>query len=376
MRRDEPVRSQPSSNSARRGSLIRGSFLPLYGSADGPGCEAPWLNIGPLAWVCGDHVTLSANAPISIEHAPPVDGAGMPYRYFFVGENGSLGYTDLTTAEDGAPDLELEPGFAVAVSRVKRKYAGDPFGLTTKGYWVPLRDLGEVDPPLFRGVELSDGIDVGWVIEDDAPVFRAPAAVKTGERLDRFTLIRPLERLKRAGKTWVKVDEQAWLRESDLSLRSGALLDAETAGEERFIDVDLAEQIVTLYEHGKPRFATLVSTGRGEPGSEQATPPGSFRIWVKLRTSDMDNLENEEAGNYYAMQEVPWVMYFERGYGLHGTFWHREFGHVRSHGCVNLSPLDARRVFDWSTPRLPAGWSAVLPTRYDPGTLVRIRGSG
>ena len=87
----------------------------------------------------------------------------------------------------------------------------------------------------------------------------------------------------------------------------------------------------------------------------------------------MDNLEDEEARRYYAIQDVPWVMYFARGYGLHGTFWHRSFGQKRSHGCVNLAPLDAEWLFFWTSPQVPAGWTAALPTQYEQGTLVRVR---
>jgi lipoprotein-anchoring transpeptidase ErfK/SrfK len=87
----------------------------------------------------------------------------------------------------------------------------------------------------------------------------------------------------------------------------------------------------------------------------------------------MTNLEDQEARRYYAIEEVPWVMFFQKGYGLHGAFWHRSFGAVRSHGCVNLAPLDAQWLFHWASPRLPAGWSAVLPTRHDPGTVVQVR---
>jgi hypothetical protein len=87
----------------------------------------------------------------------------------------------------------------------------------------------------------------------------------------------------------------------------------------------------------------------------------------------MDNLENLEAQTNYAIQAVPWVLYFHKGYGLHGAFWHRAFGRVQSHGCVNLTPLDAERLFDFASPRLPEGWSAAFPTDYEPGTIVRVR---
>jgi lipoprotein-anchoring transpeptidase ErfK/SrfK len=116
-----------------------------------------------------------------------------------------------------------------------------------------------------------------------------------------------------------------------------------------------------------------VSTGKGKEGSEAATPKGEFRIWVKLTSSNMDNLEDEEAMKYYAIEDVPYVQYFSSGVGLHGAFWHRGFGRVRSHGCVNLAPLDAQRLFAFTSPHLPAGWTAVLPTATEEGTLVRVR---
>jgi len=137
--------------------------------------------------------------------------------------------------------------------------------------------------------------------------------------------------------------------------------------------VDIASQVLTAYVGERPVFATLVSTGRGNDGSVLATPRGAHRLWVKLRGSNMDNLDDESAAENYAIQAVPWVMYFERGYGLHGTFWHRAFGSKHSHGCVNLTPLDAERLFGWTSPKLPPGWSAALPTSYEPGTLVRVR---
>ncbi len=87
----------------------------------------------------------------------------------------------------------------------------------------------------------------------------------------------------------------------------------------------------------------------------------------------MDNLEDEAAERYYRIEDVPYVQYFSKGIGLHGAFWHRSFGQVRSHGCVNLAPLDAQRLFWWTSPRLPAGWTAVLPTAHEPGTVVRVR---
>ncbi|MGH7297925.1 MAG: L,D-transpeptidase, partial [Polyangiaceae bacterium] len=120
-------------------------------------------------------------------------------------------------------------------------------------------------------------------------------------------------------------------------------------------------------------YTTLVSTGRGPAGSDSATPTGVHRIWVKLLASDMDNVERDDLDAHYSLEDVPYVQFFDKAVALHGTYWHRDFGHVKSHGCVNLAPLDARWLFDFTGPRLPAGWSAAYPEATDPGTAVRVR---
>jgi hypothetical protein len=182
-----------------------------------------------------------------------------------------------------------------------------------------------------------------------------------------------LETRKHLGKAWYRVGDEAWMVGRDLRVGEPAALPAGVHEHERWLDVDIQRQVLTAFVGAKPVFSTLISSGKGRGKSEQATPLGEHRIWVKLQSTDMDNLEDEDAGRYYAMQAVPWVMFFKKGYGLHGTYWHDSFGAVRSHGCVNLSTHDAQRLFDWTSPRLPAGWTAVFPTPYETGTLVRVR---
>ncbi len=67
-------------------------------------------------------------------------------------------------------------------------------------------------------------------------------------------------------------------------------------------------------------------------------------------------------------------MYYEAGYALHSAFWHDLFGRTKSHGCVNLSPRDARWMFGWTEPALPDGWHGVYPEDPEAGTLIVIRG--
>jgi lipoprotein-anchoring transpeptidase ErfK/SrfK len=123
-------------------------------------------------------------------------------------------------------------------------------------------------------------------------------------------------------------------------------VEADDIDEARWIDVDLSEQMLTAYEHGMVVHTTLVSTGL----PQTPTPTGQFRIWIKLRYDDM-------AGADYYIEDVPYVMYFHEGYGLHGVTWHGNFGHPMSHGCVNLPTPEAEWLFNWA----------------DVGTLVSIR---
>ncbi|MGC8826783.1 MAG: LysM peptidoglycan-binding domain-containing protein [Anaerolineae bacterium] len=106
----------------------------------------------------------------------------------------------------------------------------------------------------------------------------------------------------------------------------------------RWIDVNLSTQTLTAYEGSIPVFTTLVSTGL--PATPTVT--GHFKIYSKYTAIDM-------AGPGYYLPAVPWTMFFYRGYALHGAYWHNNFGHPMSHGCVNLSVPDAKWLFEFAS---------------------------
>ena len=108
-------------------------------------------------------------------------------------------------------------------------------------------------------------------------------------------------------------------------------------GDVHWIDVDLTNQRLTAYEGQRLVRTTLVSTGL----PRTPTPTGQFRIQIKLRYDDM-------SGPGYYLPNVPYVMYFYRGYSLHGTYWHSNFGHPMSHGCINLRTSEAEWLFNWA----------------------------
>jgi lipoprotein-anchoring transpeptidase ErfK/SrfK len=379
-RGDEPLLASPFHGGARRGSAAREVLLPLFAARRGAGCGAPWYQVGPAAWVCGDYVDLSGNEPIKSTAKPFINATdGMPFRYYFVGPDGSAAYKKAEEVDVGVPSMNLEPGFAVAIVG-ERTIDGALYGMTEHGLWVPMRDLGPVHTFPFQGEALHDDgsalLPVAWVVTERAhllskPVSGAPTVTTKG----KFDALHVLEEKTSIGTKFYRVGDGVWVKDSEVRhpTRSDPPPEVNVALGERWIDVDLATQTLVAYEGNKAVFATIVSTGKGKQGTALATPKGTHRIWIKLLTSDMDNLEDENAARYYRIENVPWVQYFSKGVGLHGAFWHRSFGHVRSHGCVNLTPADAQRLFFWTGPHLPAGWTAVAPTSLDQGTIIRVR---
>jgi hypothetical protein len=327
--------------------------------------------IGASAWICSSDAQISDLPSIAAqaEHTPSTDG--LPFRYFKVGQTGGRAYRQLPDVSSGKVAAELEPEFIVAISKIAR-FEDQDFGLTSKGTWLAMEELLPMAVPTFQGTSVNGDLSqIAWARRDRTELWSAPLGRRVGTARRR-TLLRVAETTTKHGKDWLRLNDQSWVRAADVQRPPLAIPPAELLPNERWIDVDLGTQTLTAYQGSQAVFTTLVSTGKGQLGTALATPPGQYRIWVKLRTTDMTNLEDEDAQRYYAIQDVPWVMYFEAGYGLHGAFWHSSFGEVRSHGCVNLAPLDAERLFYWASPRVPAGWSAVLPTPHDLGTRVVI----
>jgi lipoprotein-anchoring transpeptidase ErfK/SrfK len=131
---------------------------------------------------------------------------------------------------------------------------------------------------------------------------------------------------------------------------------------EKWIEVNVTTQQITAYEGETPVFSFTGSTGL----TYTPTVLGEFHIYWKLESTLM-------SGPGYYLPGVPYTMYFYRGYSLHGTYWHNNFGTPMSHGCVNLKTDDAKKLFEWADPVMPPGQTQVVATAENPGTLVVVR---
>jgi hypothetical protein len=140
----------------------------------------------------------------------------------------------------------------------------------------------------------------------------------------------------------------------------------ESTGNERWIEVDLSEQKIRAWEGNSLFLESLVSTGKWG-----RTPTGEFRVWGKFKYAKMSG-GSKALNTYYYLPNVPYIQYYQNGWGLHGTYWHNNFGQVMSHGCTNLPTPVAERLFYWTSPTLPEGQNSVRATSRDPGTRIVI----
>lgn len=140
----------------------------------------------------------------------------------------------------------------------------------------------------------------------------------------------------------VFLNRKVAFKDSTLAQRRSILGQHTGPGGEKWIEIDLSEQRIYMKEGGNTVGSFLVSTGKWAP-----TPKGEWRIWTKLRYTRMRG-GSKALGTFYDLPNVPYVMYYYQGYGVHGAYWHNDFGRPRSHGCTNMKPEEAAIVFNWA----------------------------
>ncbi len=145
---------------------------------------------------------------------------------------------------------------------------------------------------------------------------------------------------------------------------------------DKHIEVDLDFQTLSCYEGSSEVYFCRVSSGlknifdpaTGLPNTKLATPAGNLLTHWKIVSLNMT------AGSFqsgYSTPAVPWsTMISGEGIAIHGAFWHNAFGEKRSHGCINVTPEDAKWIFRWTTPYVSLAQSEVRVSLPDHGTIV------
>jgi lipoprotein-anchoring transpeptidase ErfK/SrfK len=120
----------------------------------------------------------------------------------------------------------------------------------------------------------------------------------------------------------------------------GAVLGENVAAGEKHIYVDLSTQKLHAYQGTEKVMETFISSGKWN-----RTPVGNYNVWLRLRATRMSG---GSGADYYNLPNVPYTMFFYGDYGIHGAYWHNNFGHAMSHGCVNMRIVDARDLYNWA----------------------------
>lgn len=246
------------------------------------------------------------------------------------------------------------------------------------GQWVRAADVRFMPVTQFEGYYFdgSEQGNLGFIIENDTWVMGQPnpRSQYLGS-LWRYTPVGLFDGV--GGYYRIAPDQYIWgefVRPVAFNPRP-----AQIGPDEKWIDVDLGQQTIVAYEGDVPVFATLTSSGKGQT----PTAKGLFRIYEKHISHTMAGGQprteaekllpkGHDLNDPYSLDEVPWSMYFYQRYALHGAYWHDMFGATRSHGCVNLSPPDAKFLFTWSGPVVPPGRNTVYSSADNPGTWVWV----
>lgn len=399
------------------------------------GCEGGWYRVNPRGFVCvGKGATKELENPVVVASSVrPVRGQGMPYMYALNGEvppllyfrlaskdeiekvegEGSLGRAARFREQLGSSGLSKilgEPGpppefvstnrplekpygverklhFSVHAGRATAgsgfalarvfNHEGRVWGLTTQLDIIALDRMKVVRPSAFHGVELGDGetLPAAFIESHYAQRYKLNEAGQlsaSGSYTHREGVKLTGQKKTGGGNFYESRDGFYMAGEGARVITPRDSYPSFATGTRKWIDISIREQSLVAYVGTKAVYATLVSTGRGglgDPEKVHATVRGTFMIYQKHVSATMDG--EEDKSDSFALLDVPFVQYFHKGYALHGTYWHDEFGKVRSHGCVNLSPIDSAWLFEWTDPSVPSDWHAVI--NKDRGTVVLVR---
>lgn len=351
------------------GKIIAGTRLSVGAFTEGDKRCSVWLAAAPRGWVCGRYSSPSTLAPEAIVQPELPPGKIVPHDYYGVKEGAKRYETeDDVRAGNAKPEPKAKSTYMVTKDKTV-EIDGEVYAKTAVGL-IAVSDLYRHYPSTFAGVDLVQSPPpawpFAWVIatnKKDVTARATPAkkAAPAGTLAHR-AIVPVLE--ESAG--YVRVGDGQWLERSAVRIARKRARPAVSDAPPKWIDLDRDEQVMVAYEGDTPVFATLVSSGR----RKKDTPTALYRI--RSKTSVQKMAAEEREASHYEVSEVPWATRFRSGLYFHAAYWHDGFGNAKSHGCVNLSPRDAKWVFEWTEPTMPDGWNE-LEVPETGSVVVQIR---
>jgi lipoprotein-anchoring transpeptidase ErfK/SrfK len=407
------------------GTVGQGTRVPVRGTVKpvkGNGCAKLWYALEPFGYICNRDVK-PTDQPASTEQVLKVrEGTRLPFQYVMIlvkDDTFMPMWASLDDLKKGAePERQLKKGDTVAVDKLY-KWDGEDYWIAVDGKVIKKQSASLMGGgSSWHGIDITDQtpLPFGWITPDKANVYDAPpdkgAKPLKDVTLERRTRVSIVGEQMVGKKLFLKVTvaappppptfgeifADAEKKRAAATAATATATDAAAAPPPappaemwvsadavnevrvlehpktvpadmpRWIDVDLGEQVLVLYENDKPVWATLTSSGRAIP-----TPMGTYPVWAKVAAITMKNQPYEDKPYY--VNKVPWSTFFQWHNAIHGAYWHDRFGVTKSHGCVNVAPLDAKHVWEWVAPPMPPGWTGLRPLDLLVSAHVVVRNS-
>jgi hypothetical protein len=230
---------------------------------------------------------------------------------------------------------------------------------TDSGRWFQMENGGWVSvetrvglPSGFRGGILfneTPTTSFGWILPFRAefPPKRTPG-YHTQDYINKtfaqYELVQIYETVTVGNDDWHLIGPDEWVERRNIGRVYPNTTPPDGVENGRWIEINIYEQTLSVYDEHELVFATLIATGR----PPFHTRPGLFPIYETFESNRMSGAFELDRSDFYYLDDVPWTLYYDGAIALHGTYWRSNMGYKQSLGCVNLAVIDARWVFDWA----------------------------
>jgi lipoprotein-anchoring transpeptidase ErfK/SrfK len=286
--------------------------------------------------------------------APDPSLGQLPFYYARVNTANAPIFATPEDAAAGKPvQSYLEAGLVYVTYTDVQEIGGKNYYMIEYGQWMRRGDISpnQLYSP-FAGMQFTSAPvrPFGWVL--DAQVIgqiqprRAPSqsAPLANVFIDQYQVIQVYETREAEGLRWYEIAPDQWLESRQVRLIVLNNTPQDGVTNNRWIEVNLEQQSLSVYQDGQLVYATLIATGL--PGVW--TRPGLFQIYERHEETLMRGVFEADRSDFYYLEDVPWTMYFDEARALHGAYWRARFGFEQSHGCVNLSVADSHWLFNWA----------------------------
>ncbi len=314
--------------------------------------------IGPSAF-------LSEMAASEVNFPPPPIPAAKPifdlnyvdYYYGYVRTENAPVYGSMEDAlknKKGNAIRRIDSSFSYISYIDTQEIDGKRVYMISPGEWMTANDVSRVSAPVFQGNYFTETPQnaIGWVLTYLSPdsvveTKRTPGYDTddyTGHTLQNHELVWIFGTAEANGIEWYQLGPEEWVPDKVIARVIPNTIPPEGVEGDRWIEVNLYEQTIAVYDNFELVFATLIASGL----DPFWTRPGIFQVYDKLDTTPMSGSFEADRSDAYYLEDVPWTMYFDDARAFHGAYWRANLGFPQSHGCVNMSIGDSRWLFDWA----------------------------